>query len=505
VPLDETTSAVTGPPADDEYATRLPDHASVRGGSELVGDPSRQWPLVPGYEIIGELGRGGMGVVYKAQQKDLKRTVALKMILSGAQAGDQEVTRFRAEAEAVAKLHHPNIVQVYQIGEQEHGPFFSLEYVDGGTLARRLGNTPLANEEAARLVEVLARAVQAAHDAGIVHRDLKPANILLMKDGSPKITDFGLAKQLDAEGLSVSGAIMGTPSYMAPEQAQGQVKNIGPPTDIYGLGAILYECLTGRPPFRAASTLDALRQVVDVPPAPPRLLNRTVAADLEAICLKCLEKSPSQRYASAQDLAQDLGRYLQGEPVRAELNTAARLVRPWLRDSQHKEILARHARTWLWQAGIVFADLLATNILIWCGWGATLHFATVWIVGLVLWLIPSYHFLRESSEWSLVEKQLAESVCLTALASGLFLVIAVLTHAEPVRLLPLWLLLLSVGTGAAAIILRGSFYLLAALCAMSAVVSAVAPTIGPVAFGTAYGLGLFLSAWKHRRAGPNGQ
>jgi WD40 repeat protein len=257
-----------------------------------------------------------MGVVYKARQVRLGRVVALKMILAGGHAEEQDLARFRAEAEAVARLRHPHVVQIYEVGEHDGLPFFSLEFCPGGSLARRLNGTPLPPPEAARLVETLARAMQAAHEKGVVHRDLKPANVLLAEDGQPKVTDFGLAKRLDAAGQTVSGTVLGTPSYMAPEQAQGQAKGLGPAADVYALGAILYELLTGRPPFKAPTALETLRQVVAEEPVPPTRLQKT-PRDLETICLKCLQKEPGKRYASAAALADDLQRYLAGQAVRA--------------------------------------------------------------------------------------------------------------------------------------------------------------------------------------------
>jgi WD40 repeat protein len=273
------------------------------------------WPRIPGYEVLGVLGRGGMGVVYKAQQVNANRLVALKMIRAGDDAGPAELARFRTEAEAIARLQHPHVVQVFEVGEHEGLPFFSLEFCPGGSLDRKLAGTPLQPQEAAALVAKLARGVQAAHAAQVLHRDLKPGNVLLAADGTPKVNDFGLAKKQDAQGVTIPGVIMGTPSYMAPEQASCQSKEVGPATDVYALGAILYECLTGRPPFKAAMAWDTLRQVVSEEPVPPRRLNAQVPRDLETVCLKCLEKEVPKRYASVAELADDLGRFQAGEPI----------------------------------------------------------------------------------------------------------------------------------------------------------------------------------------------
>lgn len=273
---------------------------------------------VPGYEVLDLLGRGGMGVVYKARQVALERTVALKMVLAGAHASADERSRFQSEAKSVAQLQHPNIVQVYDYGVHDGLPWFSLEFVAGGTLAQKRAGKALPPAEAARLLLTLARAVAAAHQSGVIHRDLKPANILLMPDGTPKITDFGLARRLDDQNTPTqSGALMGTPSYMAPEQARGRAKEAGPPADIYALGAILYDLLTGQPPFREENPLDTLLKVVNTAPPPPRQLNPAIPPALEAVCLKCLAKKPGDRYASATALADELERYLQGASVQA--------------------------------------------------------------------------------------------------------------------------------------------------------------------------------------------
>ncbi len=275
-------------------------------------------PAIAGYELLGVLGRGGMGLVYKARHLKLNRLVALKMIRAGDQADPQVIARFLQEARTLAQLQHPHIVQIHEIGEQQGQPFFSLELVEGGSLAQKLVGVPQPSRAAAGLVETLARAVQVAHEHGIVHRDLKPANVLLTTEGIAKITDFGLAKQLEGDsGLTRTGAPVGTPSYMSLEQALGQSHAIGPATDVYALGAILYEMLTGRPPFRGTTLLETLQQVRTQEPIPPSRLQPKLPRDLETICLKCLQKAPPHRYPSAAALADDLHRFLAGEPVLA--------------------------------------------------------------------------------------------------------------------------------------------------------------------------------------------
>jgi serine/threonine protein kinase len=314
---------------------------------------------IPGYEILGELGRGAMGIVYRARQRGLNRIVALKMILHAGHAGESALQRFRAEAEAVARLRHPGIVHIYEIGEHDGLPYFSLEFCPGGSLDGQLDGTPLPPQKAAALVAQLAQAIHAAHRAGVVHRDLKPANVLLLEDGSLKISDFGLAKRLDSDqAQTASGAVMGTPCYMAPEQALGQVRMIGPATDVYALGAILYELLTGRPPFRGMTTADTLLQAANDEPVPPRRLQPGVPRDLETICLKCLQKQAARRYDSALSLADDLGRFTAGEPIRARPVGPLERVLRWARRSPRVASLTAAVLTLLLL--LLIGSLLAT-------------------------------------------------------------------------------------------------------------------------------------------------
>jgi len=282
------------------------------------------------YELVAPLGRGAMGVVWKARDPSLDRVVALKLIVAGQFADEQEIERFRKEARAAAQLSHPNAVPVYEVGEHDGQPYFTMELVEGQSLAELVRGVPLPPARAARYAREIADAIHSAHALGIVHRDLKPSNVLVYKLDRPRVTDFGLARRVvDVDTAASLAAMVGTPSYMSPEQALGQKADAR--SDVYGVGAIVYELLTGRPPFRADSVIDTVRQVIDVDPATPRLLNRKVPRDLETLCLKCLAKDPAQRYPSAADLRDDLGRFLEGAPIRARpLSRAARLGR-WAR------------------------------------------------------------------------------------------------------------------------------------------------------------------------------
>ncbi|HEX3448176.1 MAG TPA: protein kinase, partial [Isosphaeraceae bacterium] len=314
----------------DEEATKKPD--SPPEMSEAAGEPSAILPELPGYQFLEEVGRGGMSVVFLARQVGLNRLVALKLIRARVYADAMIAARFRDEAEAAARFHHPNIIQVYEVGEHDGQGYLALEYAAGGNLEQRLAGTPQAPRDSARLVEDLARALHYAHQRGIVHRDLKPANVVLTEDGVPKVTDFGLAKLLEREGgLTQTGDIMGTPSYMAPEQARGTPADVTPASDIYALGTILYEMLTGRPPFKGSTPLSTLNQVADQEPLAPSKLQRHTPREIETICLKCLEKEPRKRYATALDLADDLRRFLENRPIQARRISLPEWLWRWCR------------------------------------------------------------------------------------------------------------------------------------------------------------------------------
>jgi len=385
-------------------------------------------PTVPGFELLEELGRGGMGVVFKARQVSLNRFVALKMILAGPYAGAEQLARFRREAEAVAGLQHPNIVQIYEIGSHAGHAYLALEYVGGGNLTRKCAGRPLPPDQTADLVETLARAVHYAHQRGIIHRDLKPGNVLLTEDGEPKITDFGLAMRLapaspdpaspdlaspgrqPGEGLTASGAILGTPAYMAPEQAGGKRGSVGPAADVYALGAILYELLTGRPPFEAANPVAVIFKVMTEEPIPPSRVEPTVPRDLETVCLKCLQKDPERRYPSAEFLADDLDRFLHGEATQARPPSGGERFRRW----------AWRRRWWLAGGGVAALLLLALT----CSLG--LNLAAMFFMPGTVYTSPSVVTVSEGKSAEPVERAvLPDDLALVPRDAPLFLTVRV--------------------------------------------------------------------------------
>ncbi len=450
---------------------------------------------LPGYEVLGKLGEGGMGVVYKARHLRLNRLVAIKMILGGEHANETMIARFALEAETVAQLQHSGIVQIYEIGEHEGHSFLALEYISGGNLASRLDDKPWPAEKAAQLVETLARTIQVAHDHGIIHRDLKPENVLLTEaaDGTltPKITDFGLAKRLqDAAGRTRTGEIMGTPCYMAPEQATGN-KEIGPAADIYALGALLYRLLTGRPPFQADTSLSTLMLVLEQEPLPLRALNKSLPRDLEAIVLKCLAKQPSERYASAAGLADDLRAFLHGEAVAAKRLTLLKHLQHGLH-RRHRDILSEGWPRLLLAVGLtILVGCVLANC--WELWLNSRH--RLWVmlltklvqVGVMLYLAVRLRPFKERG-MTAVERQVWN---LVPAYYGAFLSLLIVNHflAEPLPLAPILAVLSGMGFAMLGATVWGWFYTWAATFFALAVLMVWLP------FGLTYGLTLLGCGW----------
>lgn len=454
------------------------------------------------FELLSELGRGGMGVVYKARQKSLDRVVALKMVREAHLASDADRARFRAEAHAAARLQHPNIVTVHEVGTFDGQAYFCMEYVEGRTLAQRVAaDGPLPPREAARLVAAIARAVHHAHLQGVVHRDLKPSNILLSGERraasdepdkpssltahrSPltavKVTDFGLAKQVGlGESLTRTGVAVGTPSYMAPEQATGG-KDATPQADVYSLGAILYELLTGRPPFRAATAAATLLLVLEQEPVPPRDLNPGVPRELEMVCLKCLQKPTDLRYPAAAALAADLEAYLAGEPMTVEPGSLGSFVSRLLRETHHAAVLENWGLLWMLHSLMIFLLCLVTQVMFWAGVRSHGVYLAVWSVFLLTWGTIFWRLRRRGGPVLFVERQIAHAWAASVAASiGLFW-IEVAQGLPPLTLSPVlavvagMVFLFKAGT------LSGQFYLYALGYFVTAVVMAFLQRLDPV-------------------------
>jgi serine/threonine protein kinase len=507
------------------------------------------------YELLEELGRGGMGIVYRARQKSLNRPVALKMVLRGELASTGDLARFRAEAQAAARLDHPHIVPVYEVGERDGQPYFAMKLIEGTTLARRLADGPLPPREAAALLADVAEAIHAAHVQGVLHRDLKPSNILLAEsrerkdkiqepesresrvksqepeaqqaaspdvrllsgsrlstlDSRPFVSDFGLAKRVeDGHSLTRTGAILGTPSYMAPEQAAGSRGAIGPATDVYALGAILYQMLTGRPPFQAATPVDTVLLVLEQDPPPPRLLNPRADRDLEMIALKALQKPIELRYGSAAALAADLRAYLAGEPVSARSGQFTQVVSRLFRETHHAPVLENWGLLWMWHSLVLLVLCLVTNALWWYGrdqptWqaghsvGWRLTFLGLWTLGLGTWAAIFWALRRRGGPVTFVERQIAH-VWAGSMASigGLYLVEWLL--GLPVLMLsPVLALANGASTLVKAATLSGVFYIYAAALFVTAAVMAVVPDYGITLFGVVSAACFFLPGLKYHR------
>jgi serine/threonine protein kinase len=456
------------------------------------------------FELLAELGRGGMGVVYMARQRSLGRIVAVKMILRGDLASPIDVARFRSEAAAAARLEHPHIVPVYEVGECEGQPYFVMKYIEGTTLGKRLAAGPLPDREAAELLVPVCRAIQFAHERGILHRDLKPSNILIDGDGRAHVSDFGLAKQVSADGeLTRSGAVLGTPSYMAPEQAAGNRGQIGPASDVYSLGTILYQTLTGRPPFQAASPVDTVLLVLEQDPLPPRLLNPKADRDLEMIALRCLQKLPHLRYPTAAALADDLAAFLADEPISARSGRFTQVVARWFRETHHATVLENWGLLWMWHSLALFIICLITNFFQWQGVVSTGPYLALWTAGMGTWAAIFWALRRRAGPVTFVERQIAHIWAGSVISITVLFLVEDLLQLQVLTLSPVLAIASGMVFVSKAGILTGAFYLQAAALFATALVMAWMDQreikLSITLFGIVSGLCFFFPGLKYYR------
>ncbi len=470
------------------------------------------------YELRAELGRGGMGVVYQAYQASLQRTVALKMIPNAAFAAAQDLARLRAEAMAAARLSHPNIVPVYEVGEHNGQPWFSMQFIQGMTLSDRLMKGPMTPRDAVTLLVPIVDAIGAAHRAGVLHRDLKPSNILIATDGTPFVTDFGLAKRVNVEEesrtsfamgsdmakLTQSGAILGTPAWMSPEQAAGQTDSIDVATDVYSLGAVLFAMLTGRPPFQAASPLDTVLMVLEQDPPNIRILNRAVDSDLEMVVMKCLQKPQDLRYSSATALASDMRAWLNGEPVSARSSTIAQVMTRLFRESHHAAILQNWGLLWMWHSLVVLMLCLITNFMQFQGVTNRWPFVGLWVVGLGLWAAIFWNLRHRSGPITAVERQIAHIWGGSMIASSMLFWVESIMDRPVLEFSPVLGAFAGMVFLAKAGILSGQFYIQSAMMfatgiVMAAIAHSSLPDFSVSLFGVTSALTFFLPGLKYYR------
>jgi serine/threonine-protein kinase len=440
------------------------------------------------YELLEPIGRGGMGIVYKARQRSANRLVALKTMRAD-RTESEDRARFKIEAEAAARLDHPNIVPVYDVGECDSQLYFSMKLIEGQTLAKLITAGPLPAREAARIVAAIAGAVHYAHDNGILHRDLKPSNVLIDGKGEPHVSDFGLAKRFAENGvdpatqLTATNAILGTLSYMPPEQADGRRRNPERTGDVYSLGAILYELLTGRPPFLAASPVDLVLQIREHDPVPPRRLNPKVDRELELICLKCLQKPPELRYATAKQLADDLNAFLVGERPSVWSGSFRNVVSHAFRETHYAPVLENWGTLWLWHSLKIFLLCLLTSVLYWSGVRSHWPYLVLWSAGLTIWGVIFWGLRKRGGPVQFIERQIAHVWGSAIIGTIGVFIVEVMLNLPALSLSPLLAVIAGMTFVVKAGMLSGTFYVQAAAQFLTAIPMALFPGVAPLLFG----------------------
>lgn len=472
-------------------------------------------PLVPGgfmpgssplpasfgdYELLEELGRGGMGIVYRAHQKSLDRIVAIKMLLRRDLATVADLARFRSEAEAAARLDHPGIVSIFEVGECAGHPFYSMRFIEGTTLAKQLASGPMPARDAAVILARVAEAVEVAHRRGVLHRDLKPSNILIDAAGAPHVTDFGLAKRMaDDRDVTHTGAILGTPCYMSPEQAAGSRGDVGPSSDVWSLGAILYQTLTGRPPFQASNPMDTLLAVLESDPPLPRSLDPKVDRDLEIIALKSLQKPQDLRYVSAAALADDLRAYLAGEPVAARSGGLTDVMARLFRETHHATVLENWGLLWMWHSVVLLALCIVTDVLAWQEVESRWPYVVLWGGGLAVWAPIFWALRHRTGPVTAVERQIAHIWGGSVIASVMLFWVEGLLGMPVLSLSPVLALVAGLAFFAKAGILSGAFYVQAGVLFLTALVMCVVPVWQHLIFGIVSAACFFVPGLKYYR------
>ncbi|WDI44169.1 serine/threonine protein kinase [Bremerella sp. P1] len=453
------------------------------------------------YELLEEIGRGGMGVVYRARQVSLNRTVAVKMILKAQLASEDELSRFLSEAESAARLSHPGIVPVYEVGQRDGRYYFSMKYIEGETLSQRLARGPMPAKEAARMMRIISSAVHEAHQHGILHRDLKPSNILIDKNGCPVVTDFGLAKQVtsDVDSITRSGAIIGTPAFMAPEQASGDRGAVGVRSDVYGLGTILFAMITGQPPFQGRTPVDVLLKVLEQDPPLPHEVNPKVDRDLEMITLRCLQKPMDLRYPDAQMLCEDFEAYLNDEAISARSGQFFQIFSRVFRETHNAQVLENWGLLWMWHSLVLFICCVITQVLQWNNDQDPWHYVAIWTVISGIWAACFWYLRRRMGPVTFVERQIAHVWGAGMIGVAILFPVEWLLGLGPLELSPLLAIISGMIFLIKGGILTGWFYFQAMALFACSVPMALYPNAAHLIFGVVASASFFIPGLQYYR------